>query len=131
MFRLLLASALILPGGALAAQSLVITNKQDATASIISLGEGKTVATLPTTNPESDEIWLIDAVTRAVRMRVNVQSPTGGNRRPFGIVVAPAGDRAWVTMSASAEVAEIDLATGAVARWMATGQVPDGIGYAR
>ncbi len=48
MFRLLLVSALISPSGPLAAQSLVITNKQDATASIISLGDGRTVATLPT-----------------------------------------------------------------------------------
>lgn len=83
------------------------------------------------TNPESDEIWLIEATTRAIRTRVDLKSPQGGTRRPFGIVVAPAGDRAWVTMSASAEVAEIDLRTGTVARWMATGQVPDGIGYAR
>ncbi len=64
-------------------------------------------------------------------MRVTVKPAQGGRRGPFGIVVAPAGDRAWVTMSASAEVAEIDLRTGTVARWMATGQVPDGIGYAR
>ncbi len=82
------------------------------------------------TNPESDEIWLIEATTRAVRMRVDVKPAGGGKRGPFGIVVAPDGDRAWVTMSASAEVAEIDLRAGTVVRWMATGQVPDGIGYA-
>ncbi len=83
------------------------------------------------TNPESDEIWLIDTATRSVRKRISVQPTGGGGRRPFGIAVAPAGDRAWITMSASAEVGELDLRTGMMIRWMATGQVPDGIGYAR
>ncbi|MBK6493786.1 MAG: hypothetical protein IPG05_01555 [Gemmatimonadetes bacterium] len=49
--RLPLALALlIVPAVGASAQSLVITNKNESTASIITLADGKTVATLPTGN---------------------------------------------------------------------------------
>lgn len=88
-------------------------------------------ATAIVTNPESDEVWIIDAKTREKRQRVEVRAPGGGAARPFGLIMAPSGDRAWITMSGVAQVAELDMATGSLTRWMDTGRVPDGIGYAR
>lgn len=44
----LFAICTLIPVVAAQAQSLVITNKQESTATIISLTDGKTVATLPT-----------------------------------------------------------------------------------
>ncbi len=82
------------------------------------------------TNPQSDEIWLIDARTREKKSRVVASSPAGGGGGPFGLIVSPAGDRAWVTMANTGQVAELDIAAARLTRWMATGAGPDGIGYA-
>lgn len=80
------------------------------------------------TNPMSNEIWLIDAVTREKRSRIAVTPPGGGDAKPFGLIISPKGDKAWVTMNSAGLVAEIDLKSATITRWMATGDGPDGIG---
>ena len=81
------------------------------------------------TNPQSDEIWLIDGATRAKRARI-AASPAGGRAAgPFGLIVSPRGDRAWITMNGAGQVAELDIAGAKLTRWMATGPGPDGIGF--
>lgn len=87
--------------------------------------------TVIVTNPQSDEIWLIDAVTRAKQSRVVATSPQGGGGGPFGVIVSPGGERAWVTMANIGQVAELDIPGARLTRWMATGAGPDGVGYAR
>ena len=82
------------------------------------------------TNPMSDEIWIIDAATRAKKSRVAVAAPGGGSAGPFGLIVSPKGDRAWITMAEAGKVAELDIAKASLTRWMDTGAGPDGIGYA-
>lgn len=83
------------------------------------------------TNPQSDEIWLIDARTREKKQRIAVVNPAGGAAGPFGLFVSPRGDKAWITMNAGGQVAELDIASGTFTRWMATGAGPDGIGLVR
>ncbi len=80
------------------------------------------------TNPERDEIRLIDAGTRAIRQVITLE---GGGAQPFGIAVAPDGQRMWVTLRGSGEVAEVALPDGRVVRRFPTGAGtgPDGIGY--
>lgn len=83
------------------------------------------------TNPQRDEVQLIDARTRALRITVKVGSGDG-SAQPFGIAVAPSGDRAWITLRGSGEVVELGLPDGRILRRFATGSGtgPDGIGYA-
>lgn len=81
------------------------------------------------TNPMSNEIWFINAATRAKEAKIDVVAPGGGNAAPFGLIISPKGERAWVTMNEAGQVAEIDLSSATITRWMATGQGPDGIGY--
>ncbi|MBP6444819.1 MAG: SMP-30/gluconolactonase/LRE family protein [Gemmatimonadales bacterium] len=79
-------------------------------------------------NPMSNEIWIFDAQTRAVKAKIAVVDPDGGNAAPFGLIVSPKGGKAWITMNGVAKVAELDIATATLTRWMATGAGPDGIG---
>jgi len=81
------------------------------------------------TNPMSNEVWLIDAQTREKKQRVVAEAPGGGSAGPFGLIVSPKGDKAWITMNGSGHVAELDIAKGVFTRWMPTGAGPDGIGY--
>lgn len=80
------------------------------------------------TNPMSNEIWIFDARTRAVKAKIAVVDPDGGNAAPFGLIVSPKGGKAWITMNGVAKVAELDIAAATLTRWMATGAGPDGIG---
>lgn len=80
------------------------------------------------TNPMSNEVWFINAATRAKEAKIDVVAPGGGNAGPFGLIVSPKGDRAWITMNGVGQVAEVDLRTATLTRWMATGAGPDGIG---
>ena len=58
-------------------------------------------------------------------------APSRGSAEPFGLILSPVGDRAWVTMAGVGQVAELNLVTAKFTRWMVTGAGPDGIGYAR
>ncbi len=81
------------------------------------------------TNPQQDEIRLIDAATREV-VKV-IRTASGGPTQPFGLIVSPRGDRAWITLAMSAEVLELALPSGDVVRRFSVGQGtgPDGIAF--
>ena len=48
---------------------------------------------------------------------------------PEGILVAPDGKRIWVALNAADRIAEIDVATRKVSRYIETGHGPDGMAY--
>ena len=78
------------------------------------------------TNPESGEVRLLDARTRATLKMVS----TGEGSQPFGIAVAPNGSRAWITLRGDSEVIEVSIPDGRIVNRFSTGQSsgPDGIG---
>jgi DNA-binding beta-propeller fold protein YncE len=53
----------------------------------------------------------------------------GRSPQPEGILIAPDGKRAWIALSAMNRLAEVDLATRRVVRYLTTGKEPDGMGY--
>ena len=53
----------------------------------------------------------------------------GRSPQPEGILIAPDGKRAWIALSAMNRLAEVDLSTRKVVRYLTTGQEPDGMGY--
>jgi YVTN family beta-propeller protein len=53
----------------------------------------------------------------------------GRTPQPEGILIAPDGRRAWIALSAMNRLAEVDIATRRVLRYLKTGQEPDGMGY--
>jgi YVTN family beta-propeller protein len=50
---------------------------------------------------------------------------------PSGILMAPDGKRAFVACAGAKKVAVIDTSTFSVVHEIETGNVPDGLGYAR
>ena len=122
------------PAGAL----LVVTNKQEATASVIEIGSGQTLATIPTgTGPHEvavagsgewaivanygaqapgSSLTVIDLVTRSVRRTIDL----GEYRRPHGIVVLPGDSLVVVTVEANDAVLLVNPATGAVEKAIPT-----------
>ncbi len=52
-----------------------------------------------------------------------------GSPVPIGLLASPDGRHLYVAASAMAEVLEVNLASGAVLRHLATGREPDGMGY--
>lgn len=78
-------------------------------------------------NVQSGELALFDA--RARRLVATIPMPAGA--QPIGILMDPTGKRAWVATSGRDEVAEVDLAARRITRFLATGDNPDGLGYAR
>jgi DNA-binding beta-propeller fold protein YncE len=83
--------------------------------------DGRTVL-LPDLRRE--EIRFLDRATRRELGRLQL---TGG--APQGIIVTPDGRYALESLSGQARVVIIDLATRAVAGYLAAGATPDGIGY--
>jgi YVTN family beta-propeller protein len=53
----------------------------------------------------------------------------GSPTAPEGILVAADGKRIWVALNASDRIAEIDIATRRIVRYIETGSGPDGMGY--
>lgn len=85
-------------------------------------------ATAVVTNPERDEVRIVDVQTRTVRTTLSV-AQDGGPTQPQGIAMSPKGDKAWVSLGRAGQVVEIDLRAGKVARRFATGAGPDGIAF--
>lgn len=77
------------------------------------------------TNPMSDQVRLLDAVTRAPLSTISVSAQS----QPLGLAFSPDGKTAWITLGGSDQVAEIDLMTQSVRRHLSTGGGPDGIAY--
>jgi YVTN family beta-propeller protein len=76
-------------------------------------------------DPEGGELVVFDAATRKVAGRVMIDGA------PLGVVAAPDGRRAYVTLGAKNAVAAVDLEKLAVLRTAETGKGPDGVAWAR
>lgn len=79
------------------------------------------------TNPIENEMRIIDARTRQVQRVVGLTTPDAGRTQPQGIAMSADGKLAWITLGQAARIAEVELATGKVLRWMSTDTGPDGI----
>ncbi|MDH4131642.1 MAG: hypothetical protein OEW17_01195 [Gemmatimonadota bacterium] len=83
------------------------------------------------TNPQADEVRVIDVRTRAPLAVITISPPAGkaGPSQPFGVAFAPDSRTVWITLRGSNAVAELDLASNAVRRYLPVGAGPDGIAF--
>jgi len=130
----------VLFAGSLQAATLVVANKAEATASLVDIGSGKIVTTLPVgtgphevavspdgrlalvanygTGPQpGSSLTLIDVAGGKVARTIDL----GAYKRPHGMVFLD-GRRVLVTSEASKTVIEVDVKEGKVIREIATGQ---------
>jgi len=91
-------------------------------------------------NIRSGTVDVIDAASRQVvdhisfafdstKANPTVLGTMGATPQPEGILIAPDGKRAWIALSAMNRLAEVDVASRRIVRYIATGQEPDGMGY--
>jgi DNA-binding beta-propeller fold protein YncE len=91
-------------------------------------------------NIRSGTVDVIDAAARrtvdhitfafdSTRANGTMLGAMGNSPQPEGILIAPDGTRAWIALSATNRIAEVDLGTRKVVRYLTTGQEPDGMGY--
>ena len=91
-------------------------------------------------NIRSGTVDVIDAQARRVvdhisfafdstRANATMLGAMGRSAQPEGILIAPDGRRAWIALSAMNQLAEVDLASRKIVRYLTTGQEPDGMGY--
>ena len=76
-------------------------------------------------DPATDELMVVDAVTKKIVKQLNV------GRGPGGILIAPGGERAYVALAGDNAVAEIDLHKLEIAERIPTGPGPDGMAWAQ
>jgi len=74
---------------------------------------------------ESDDVVVVEAATRKELKRIKV------GRVPLGILMEPGGARAYVAASQDNSIAVIDLKSLEVLKHIATGNDPDGLGWAQ
>lgn len=133
--------AMLLISGPTNADTLVVLNKAEATASLISLDDGSVVATLPTgngpheaaTSPDGSlvvgcnygnrenpgsSLTVIDVAAAKVTHTIDL----GEYRRPHGIQWLADGKRVAVTVEGSKALLVVDVATGTVERAIDTDQ---------
>jgi DNA-binding beta-propeller fold protein YncE len=94
----------------------LVSNIRSGTVDIIDVAARRTV----------DHITFALDSTQANRTMLGAM---GRSAQPEGILIAPDGSRAWIALSAMNRLAEVDLRTRKVVRYLATGQEPDGMGY--
>ena len=135
------AAALLLMAGLTSADTLVVLNKAEATASLIDLDSGEVVATLPTgngpheaaTSPDGRLVigcnygnrenpgssrTLIDVASARVVKTIDL----GDYRRPHGVQWLADGKRVAVTAEENRALLVVDVATGQVEQAIATDQ---------
>ncbi len=123
------------------AETLVVLNKSEATASLIDLASGAVRATLPTdhgpheaaVSPDGrlalvgnygtrekpgSSLTLIDIAATKVVKTINL----GGYRRPHGLLFLPGGKRALVTAEDNKALLDVDVDRGTVIEAYATNQ---------
>lgn len=125
--------------GSLHAATLLVANKAEATVSLVDLGSGKVVATLPV-GAGPHEIAVSPSGKLALVANYGAQQPgssltlldvpgakvvktldLGENRRPHGLVFLDE-KRALITVEANKAVLEVDVDAGKVTRSIPTGQ---------
>lgn len=77
--------------------------------------------------PDANDVDVVDLKTMKVARTV----PLGAHASPQEVLVRPDGKTAFVSCAGDSRVAEIDLATWKVARYIATGKGTDGLAWAR
>lgn len=119
--------------------TLVVTNKQVSTATIIDVGSGRILATLPTGQGPHEVVLSSDGGTAVVTdysgepgrtltvidvaaMRVVRTIDLGEHRRPHGIVYLPGDSLVAVTSEASGHVVVVNVPEGAIRRAVPTRQ---------
>jgi DNA-binding beta-propeller fold protein YncE len=121
--------------------TLIVTNKTPSTATIIDVGSGRTLATLPTGHGPHEIVLSSDGRTAVVTdygtgpapgstltvidvpgKRIAKTISLGEYRRPHGIVMLPGDSLVAVTVEANKAVLLVRLATGEIARVVSTGQ---------
>ena len=121
--------------------TLIVTNKTPSTATIIDVGSGRTLATLPTGHGPHEIVLSSDGRTAVVTdygtgpapgstltvidvpgKRVARTISLGEYRRPHGIVMMPGDSLVAVTVEANKAVLLVRLATGEIANVVSTGQ---------
>jgi len=75
-------------------------------------------------DPEGDELVVVDVASHTIRKRINV------GKGPEGTLVQPDGAKAYVALSGENAVAVVDLKTLEVAAKLQTGKDPDGLTWA-
>jgi YVTN family beta-propeller protein len=91
-------------------------------------------------NIRSGTVDVIDAATRrtvdhitfafdSTKANPTMLGAMGRTPQPEGILISPDGKRAWIALSAMNRIAEVDIASRRVLRYITTGQEPDGMGY--
>ena len=91
-------------------------------------------------NIRSGTVDVIDAAARrtvdhitfafdSTKVSPTVLGSMGRTPQPEGILISPDGKTAWIALSAMNQLAEVDLVTRRVRRYLTTGQEPDGMGY--
>lgn len=75
-------------------------------------------------DPETNELVIVDTATRKITKMLNV------GRNPGGTLIVPDGSRAYVALAGDNAVAVIDLHTLEVSGKIPTGQGPDGLAWA-
>lgn len=139
---LFLAAFLLQAEAKAAGGTLIVLNKSDATASLISLANGKTLATLPT-NPGPHEVAVspdgkIAVVTNygrgrnapgssltvidVERLRVTKTITLGAYQRPHGILFLPGKNKVLVTAEAQRAIIVVDLDAKKVEKAISTDQ---------
>ncbi len=76
-------------------------------------------------DPASGELIIVDVATRKIVKQLNV------GRGPGGILIAPAGDVAYVALAGDNAVAVIDLHKLEISTHIPTGEGPDGLAWAQ
>jgi DNA-binding beta-propeller fold protein YncE len=89
------------------------------------------------TDPARGEVRVFDAATRSPRFTVTfprdslvATAEVPGSPSPEGVALSPDGRWAFVTLQGRDRVAAVDLTSGRVAWYGATGAWSDGVGYA-
>ena len=117
-------------------------HSQDGGISIVDTAAEKVVATIPAltkhsnrlkftpdgnlvlvSDPESNQVLVIEAKTRKLRQRISTPA------QPLGIQMTPDGKRAYVACSGAGQVAVIDLGTLALEGTIDVGPGPDGMAW--
>jgi YVTN family beta-propeller protein len=75
-------------------------------------------------DPETNELVIVDTATRKITKMLNV------GRNPGGILIVPDGSRAYVALAGDNAVAVIDLHKLETSGQIPTGQGPDGLAWA-
>lgn len=79
------------------------------------------------TNPMSDEVHLYDVATKQRQGTIQAHGSKGQTGQPLAVVISKDGKTAWVSLAEAGEIAELDLGSKSVKRYLPAGEGPDGM----